>query len=57
MRWHALARRDGWKHHVIFFRDQNVAPRQFLAFAERFGMPTEIPSDERDRRLSRRSSR
>jgi taurine dioxygenase len=28
---------------VIFFRDQNIAPRQFLTFAERFGIPTEYP--------------
>ena len=38
------ALRAAWlDHHVIFFRDQNVAPRQFLAFAERFGMPIEYP--------------
>jgi taurine dioxygenase len=30
-------------HLVIFFRDQVLAPRQLLAFAERFGPPMEYP--------------
>ena len=30
-------------HQVIFFRDQNVSPTQFLEFAHRFGEPAEYP--------------
>jgi alpha-ketoglutarate-dependent taurine dioxygenase len=30
-------------HLVIFFRDQDLAPEQFLAFARRFGEPVEYP--------------
>jgi taurine dioxygenase len=36
--------RRGWLEHlVLFFRDQPVAPRQFLAFARRFGEVIEYP--------------
>lgn len=30
-------------HLVIFFRDQELPPRRFMAFAERFGEPVEYP--------------
>ena len=30
-------------HQVIFFREQDLSPAQFLAFAERFGRPIEYP--------------
>ena len=30
-------------HLVIFFRDQDLPPERFLAFAERFGTPVEYP--------------
>ena len=36
--------RRAWLDHVvIFFRDQEIANAQFLAFAERFGNPVEYP--------------
>ena len=36
--------RHAWLDHlVIFFRGQNLAPAQFLAFARRFGEPVEYP--------------
>ncbi|KAK3114444.1 hypothetical protein LTR53_007256 [Teratosphaeriaceae sp. CCFEE 6253] len=31
------------KHKVIFFRDQDLSPQQFLDFAARFGQPVEYP--------------
>ena len=31
------------EHLVIFFRDQELSPRQFMAFAEQFGEPVEYP--------------
>jgi taurine dioxygenase len=39
----AEVRRAWLEHQVIFFRDQDLTPRQFLAFAERFGTPIEYP--------------
>lgn len=36
-------RREWLKHGVVFFRDQNISPAQFLSFARRFGQPTEYP--------------
>ena len=36
-------RAEWLRHGVIFFRAQALSPRQFLAFAERFGTPTEYP--------------
>jgi len=36
--------RQAWLQHlVIFFRDQDLTPGQFLAFARRFGEPIEYP--------------
>jgi taurine dioxygenase len=36
--------RSLWLEHlVLFFRDQDLTPAQFMAFAERFGMPVEYP--------------
>ena len=31
------------RHHVLFFRDQDLSPARFLAFARRFGEPIEYP--------------
>ncbi|HVB18260.1 MAG TPA: TauD/TfdA family dioxygenase [Stellaceae bacterium] len=39
----AAIRRAWLDHLVIFFRGQNLAPAQFLAFARRFGEPVEYP--------------
>ncbi len=36
-------RRAWLEHCVIFFRDQNLTPAQFMAAAERFGRPVEYP--------------
>ena len=36
--------RRAWPEHlVIFFRDQDLSPAKFLAFARRFGKPVEYP--------------
>ena len=36
--------RQAWLEHlVVFFRDQDLSPAQFLAFARRFGEPIEYP--------------
>lgn len=39
----AALRRAWLDHQVIFFRDQDLSPQQFLAFAERFGRSVEYP--------------
>lgn len=39
----AAIRRAWLDHLVIFFREQNLPPAQFLAFARRFGRPIEYP--------------
>ncbi len=39
----AAIRRAWLEHLVIFFRDQNLSPAQFLALARRFGTPIEYP--------------
>ena len=39
----ASIRRAWLDHLVIFFRDQDLTPGQFLAFARRFGEPIEYP--------------
>ncbi len=40
----AAALRRAWLEHlVIFFRDQPLAPAQFMAFAGRFGEPVDYP--------------
>ena len=39
----AAIRRAWLDHLVIFFRDQELPPAQFLAFARRFGEPIEYP--------------
>jgi taurine dioxygenase len=39
----AEIRRAWLDHRVIFFRDQNLRPQQFLAFAERFGSSIPYP--------------
>ena len=39
----AAIRRAWLKHCVIFFRDQALAPAQFLSFARRFGEIVEYP--------------
>ena len=36
-------RRVWLEHNVIFFRDQDLPPAQFLAFAKRFGNVVEYP--------------
>jgi taurine dioxygenase len=39
----AAIRRAWLDHLVIFFRDQELPPAEFLAFARRFGQPVEYP--------------
>ena len=39
----AAIRRAWLDHLVIFFRDQDLPPAEFLAFARRFGQPVEYP--------------
>jgi taurine dioxygenase len=39
----AAIRRAWLEHQVVFFRDQDLTPPQFLAFARRFGEPNEYP--------------
>ena len=39
----AAIRRAWLDHLVIFFRDQNLSPERFLAFARHFGEPVEYP--------------
>src|SRR5947207_7920901 len=39
----AAIRRVWLEHLVVFFRDQDLTPAQFLAFAGRFGEPIEYP--------------
>jgi taurine dioxygenase len=39
----AALRRALLDHLVIFFRDQELSPEQFLAFSRRFGTPVEYP--------------
>lgn len=39
----AAIRRAWLEHLVVFFRDQDLSPAQFLAFARRFGEPIEYP--------------
>jgi alpha-ketoglutarate-dependent taurine dioxygenase len=39
----AAIRRAWLEHLVVFFRDQDLTPAQFLAFARRFGTPIEYP--------------
>ncbi len=39
----AALRRAWLEHLVIFFREQDLSPAQFLAFARRFGEPIEYP--------------
>jgi taurine dioxygenase len=39
----AEIRRALLEHLVVFFRDQKLAPRELLAFAQRFGEPAEYP--------------
>src|SRR6185503_15021367 len=39
----AAIRRAWLEHGVIFFRDQELPPAAFLAFARRFGEPIEYP--------------
>ena len=39
----AAIRRAWLQHLVIFFRDQDLSPAEFLAFARRFGEPVEYP--------------
>jgi len=39
----AAIRRAWLEHLVIFFRDQDLSPAQFLAFGRRFGDPIEYP--------------
>ena len=36
-------RRAWLEHLVVFFRDQDLAPAQFFALAQRFGEPIEYP--------------
>ena len=39
----AAIRRVWLEHNVVFFRDQNLPPADFLALARRFGTPVEYP--------------
>jgi taurine dioxygenase len=39
----AAIRRAWLEHLVIFFREQPLAPADFLRFAKRFGQPIEYP--------------
>ena len=39
----SAVRRAWLDHQVIFFRDQDLTPREFLSFAECFGTPVEYP--------------
>ena len=39
----AAIRRAWLEHLVVFFRDQDLPPERFLAFARRFGEPVEYP--------------
>jgi taurine dioxygenase len=39
----AAIRRVWLEHLVVFFRDQELSPERFLAFARRFGEPVEYP--------------
>jgi taurine dioxygenase len=39
----AAIRRAWLEHLVVFFRDQDLPPARFLAFARRFGQPIEYP--------------
>jgi len=39
----AEIRRAWLEHQVVFFRDQDLPPARFLAFAQRFGEPIEYP--------------
>ena len=39
----AAIRRVWLEHLVVFFRDQDLTPAQFLGFAQRFGEPIEYP--------------
>ena len=39
----AEIRRAWLEHQVVFFRDQDLPPARFLAFARRFGEPIEYP--------------
>jgi taurine dioxygenase len=39
----AALRRVWLEHLVLFFRDQNLTPAQFMAFARRIGKPVEYP--------------
>jgi taurine dioxygenase len=39
----AAIRRAWLEHLVVFFRDQDLSPAQFLAFGRRFGEPIEYP--------------
>jgi taurine dioxygenase len=39
----AAIRRAWLEHLVVFFRDQDLSPARFLAFARRFGEPIEYP--------------
>ena len=39
----AEIRRAWLEHLVVFFRDQRLAPREFMAFARRLGRPVEYP--------------
>ena len=39
----AAIRRAWLEHLVVFFRDQELTPRQFLDFGRRFGQPIEYP--------------
>ncbi len=39
----AAIRRAWLEHQVVFFRDQDLPPARFLAFAQRFGEPIEYP--------------
>jgi taurine dioxygenase len=39
----AALRRAWLAHAVIFFRGQDLAPAQFMSFAQRFGQPVEYP--------------
>src|SRR3982750_858477 len=39
----AFIRKAWLEHLVVFFRDQDLTPAQFMAFAKRIGRPIEYP--------------
>ena len=47
----AEIRRVWLENLVVFFRDQDLTPKEYMAFARRLGKPIEYPFVRRDGRL------